>query len=414
MPLALDIALAHLVRRRRQSTVSVLGVMLGVGFFIGMSSIMQGFQRDFVARVIDVAPHVTVKDEFRDPPRQPVDRVFAGGAVELVGAKPRDEPRGIRNARELLGALGEIPGVHAAPTLSGQVFLRYGTRELASTLVGIEPALERRVTNLEKDLVAGSLQGLRTTANGLILGHGLAQRLGAELGTTLTVVSSGGTTLSMKVVGVFRSGITSVDNVQSYTLIKKAQVLQNRPNVINQIRLRIAPVERSRELALAVEARWGYRAEPWEESQSNVLGIFVIQNAIMYSTVGAILIVACFGIFNIVSTVVYEKTRDIAILKSIGFRERDIRRIFLLEGFIVGAVGTLAGWAFGWALVEALGAVRFSMEGFISSQGFILYKTWQHYAISGGFAIAAAALAGWLPARKGARLNPVDIVRGAA
>jgi lipoprotein-releasing system permease protein len=415
MSLAFDIALAHVVKRKRQSLVSILGVMLGVGFFIAMASMMQGFQRDFVARVIDVQPHIVVKDEFREPPRQPADRFeIQGAAVEIVGVKPRDEPRGIRNARGVIAAIQDMPGVAVAPTLTGQAFLRYGTRDVAATLTGIDPTAERRVTNLEKDLIAGSLDALQTTANGLILGESLARKLGAATGTTLTLVSTQGVALKAKVVGVFRSGITSVDNTVAYTLLKKAQVVQDRPNVINQLRLRLVDVEQAQSIAQRIEVRFGYRAEPWQESNANVLGIFVIQNAVMYSTVGTILIVACFGIFNVVSTVVYEKTRDIAILKSMGFRERDVQRIFILQGLVVGIVGTLAGWLLGFLLVSFMGTLRFDIEGFVRSQGFILYRSPVHYAISGGFALVSSVFAAWLPSRKAARVNPVDIVRGAA
>ena len=415
MSLALDIALAHIVKRKRQSLVSILGVTLGVGFFIAMASMMQGFQRDFVARVIDVQPHIVIKDEFREPPQQPADRFeLPGGAVEIIGVKPRDEPRGIRNARGVIAAIQDMPGVSVAPTLTGQAFLRYGTRDVAATLTGIDPAAERRVTNLEKDLLSGTLDALYTTANGLILGEALARKLGAETGTMLSLVSIHGATLKTKVVGVFRSGITSVDNTVAYTLLKKAQVVQDRPNVINQLRLRLADVEQAQAVAQRIENRFGYRAEPWQESNANVLGIFVIQNAIMYSTVGTILLVACFGIFNVVSTVVYEKTRDIAILKSMGFREGDVLRIFLLQGLVVGVVGTLAGWILGWLLVSFMATLRFEIVGFVRSQGFILYRSPLHYAISGGFALASSVFAAWLPARKAARVNPVDIVRGAA
>ncbi|MBL8699900.1 MAG: ABC transporter permease [Alphaproteobacteria bacterium] len=414
MNLALDIAFAHVLKRRRQSLVSVLGVMLGVGFFIAMASMMQGFQRDFVARVIDVQPHIVIKDEFRDPPPQPADRTFAGGAVQLFGLKPRDEPRGIRNARGLIAAIQAIDGVAVAPTLTGQAFMRYGTRDVSATLIGIEPQAERRVTNLEKDMIAGTIEALQGVANGVILGEGLARKLGAGLGTTLTLVSTEGTTLKAKVVGLFRSGITSIDNFQAYALLKKAQVVQDRPNVINQLRLRLADVEQAQDLAARLEARFGYRAEPWQESNANVLGIFVIQNAIMYSTVGAILVVACFGIFNVVSTVIYEKTRDIAILKSIGFRERDIKRIFVLQGLLVGIVGTLCGWALGYGLVALLASLRFEIEGFVRTQGFILYRSPTHYLVAGGFAILSSVVAAWLPSRRAARVNPVDIVRGAA
>jgi lipoprotein-releasing system permease protein len=130
--------------------------------------------------------------------------------------------------------------------------------------------------------------------------------------------------------------------------------------------------------------------------------------------VGAILIVACFGIFNVISTVVYEKTKDIGILKSMGFRAADIRRIFVYEGLMVGAIGVIIGWALGYGIVEFMGSLKFNMEGFVRAQGFVLYRTPKHYAISGLMGILASTFAAWLPARRASRLNPVDIVRGAA
>lgn len=414
MSLVLRIAATHLTRRKRQTFVSVLGVALGVGFFIGMASMMQGFQKYFVTKVIDVWPHIIIKDEFRSAPRQPVEEAFATGAVSLSGLKPRDEIRGIKDARAKLDELSEISGLAAAPTLRGQVFMRYGSKDISATLAGIDPERERRVTNLETDLIEGELNDLYTAANGVILGEGVAKKLGVEINNILSVTSPAGVILKMKVVGIFRTGITAIDNFESYTLMKKAQVLQNRPNVINQIRIRLSDVNQSRPLAGMIERRYGYRTESWEESYENVLGIFVIQNGIMYSSVGAILIVAAFGIFNIISTVVYEKNRDIAILKSIGLRESDIRRIFLIEGLVLGVVGTLLGWLVGYGLVELLATVDIKVEGFIKTQGFILYRTHMHYLIAGGFAIAAATLAAYLPARKAAGLKPVDIIRGAA
>ncbi len=412
--LSLEIALSHLLRRRRQTLVSVLGVALGVGFFIAMAAMMQGFQKDFVARVIDVQPHIVVKDEFRAPPRQPVYDAFPQAQIGLRGLKPREEVRGIRNAQAVMERLGSLPGVALAPTLNGQVLLRFGARDVAATAIGIEPASERRVSNLEKDLVAGSLDALLATANGIILGEGVAQKAGVGMDDLVSVVSPDGAVMKMKVVGIVSTGITTIDNFETYMLLKKAQVLQGRPNVVNRIRLKLADVEQAQALAARIETQVGYRTESWQESNSNVLGIFVIQNAIMYSTVGAIMLVACFGIFNIISTVVFEKSRDIAIIKAIGFPEATIRRIFVLEGLAVGLIGTALGWMLGLALTEILASINFKIEGFIKTQGFILHRTIVHYLISGGLAIAAATFAAWLPARRAAGLNPVDIVRGAA
>ena len=123
----------------------------------------------------------------------------------------------------------------------------------------------------------------------------------------------------MKITGLMRTGINSIDSGQAYALLKTAQVLQDRSNIVNQIRIRLADVTQAEPLARRIEAQVGYRTESWEETNRNVLSLFVIQNSIMYSVVGAILLVAAFGIYNIISTVVYEKTRDIAILKSLGF-----------------------------------------------------------------------------------------------
>lgn len=412
MPLVLHIALSHLFHRRRQTLVSVLGAAMGVGFFIGIASMMQGFQRDFVARVIDVQPHIVIKDEFRHPPPQPVERTFPAAAIQLQGVKPRDEVRGIRNARAIVDALRQNPGLKVAPVLTGQVLLRFGSKDVSANISGIEPEQERFVTNLEKDMVEGSLDGLRTSPNAIIIGQGVAEKAGIRMNDTISAVSPEGVALKMTVVGIFASGITLVDNYDTYTLLKKAQILQNRPNAINRIRLKLGDITEASGVARQVEARFGYWAESWEEASRNVLGIFIIQNAIMYSTVGAILIVSSFGIFNIISTVVFEKIRDIAILKSMGFTEADIRRIFVLEGLAIGVVGTLVGWLIGYGLVELLGSIDFKMEGFVKAQGFILYRTPKHYLISGAVAVVTATFAAWLPARRAASLRPVEILRG--
>ncbi len=414
MTLSFDIALTHLRSRKRQTLVSVLGVAMGVGFFIAMAAMMQGFQHYFIAKVIDVWPHIVVKDEYRSAPLQPAQRLFSGGAVALYGLKPLEELRGIKDAKTIVAELDGRPGMAAAPTLRGQVFLRYGGKDVSATLVGIEPQHERRVSHLESDLISGRLNALYSTANGIILGEGVAKKAGVGMHDTLSVISPAGVILKMKVVGVFRTGITPIDNFESYALLKKAQILQNRPNVINQIRIRLQDVNQAGATARGIEARLGYRTEAWEETYENVLGIFVIQNGIMYSTVSAILIVAAFGIFNIISTVVHEKTRDIAILKSVGFEEADIRTIFLLEGLVVGLVGTLLGWLLGYSLTRLLGTIRFHIEGFVTAQGFFLYYSYMHYLIASSFAVLSAMFAAWLPARKAARLNPVDIIRGAA
>ena len=414
MELLLELARGMLRRRRRQTLVSVSGVALGVAFFIAIAALMRGFQTYFVSQIIDVAPHVTVKDDTRSPPAQPAELALAMGAVQVHGVKPRDRIRGIRASGDKLAILEAMEGVAAAPVLQGQALLRYGSRDVSASLTGIDPARHVRVSNIGKDMVAGRLEDLRTTANGIVIGEALAWKLGAQLGDTITAVSPSGVALSMKIVGLFRTGIQNVDQASGFTLLKVNQVLQNRPNVVNQILLRLEDVRQAEPLARQIEARFGDRTESWEEQNRNILTVFVIQNAIMYSVVGAILLVAAFGIYNIISTVVFEKTRDIAILKSLGFTEGDIQRLFLVQGIIAGILGAIVGCLLGALMVEALAQVRFGTETPAGNDRFILARDWRVYVAASLFAVGAAGIAAVIPARRASRLDPVQVVRGAA
>jgi len=414
MNLLFDLARGMLARRRRQTLVSVLGVALGVAFFIAIAALMRGFQTYFVNQIIDVAPHVVVKDETRRPPAQPAEIAHPDAAVLVQGVKPTDRVRGIRAAGDKIALLEAMPGVAAAPVLQGQALLRYGSRDVSATFTGIDPARHARVSNIEKDMIFGRLEDLRSTANGVVLGEGLAARLGVRAGDTLSAISPAGVLLSVKVVGLFRTGIQAADTTQGLILLKVQQVLQNRPNVVNQIQIRLADVTLAESMARQIEALFGERAESWEETSANVLTVFVIQNAIMYSVTGAILLVAAFGIYNIISTIVFEKVRDIAILKSLGFTERDIQLLFLMQGLAAGLMGALLGCLLGAVMIEGLAQVRFGTETPAGQDRFILDRDWRVYALASLFALISAGTASLIPARRAARLDPVQVVRGAA
>jgi lipoprotein-releasing system permease protein len=403
-----------LSRRRRQTLVSVLGVALGVAFFIAIASLMRGFQTYFVQQVIDVQPHIVIKDETRNPTPQAAQMAAPDGAVAINGVKPVDRIRGIRAAGEKVVMLEAMPGTAVAPILTGTALLRYGSRDVSITVTGIDPARYARVSNIEKDMRQGRLDDLRSTANGLIIGSSLALRLGVQMGDTVVAVSPRGVSLQMKIVGLFHTGLVALDQSAGYVLLKVNQVLQDRPNVVNQIQLRLTDVTRAEPLAREIESRFGDRTESWEEQNRNFLTVFVIQNAIMYSVTGAILLVAAFGIYNIISTVVFEKTRDIAILKSLGFTEGDVQLLFLVQGMAAGLLGAVLGCLLGQLMIEGLAQVRFSAETPAGSDRFLMARDWRIYAVASFFAVASAAIAAVIPARRAARLDPVHIIRGAA
>ena len=414
MRLLLDLARGMLTRRLRQTLVSVTGIALGVAFFIATAAIMRGFQTYFVTQIIDVSPHITIKVETRRPFDQAAELAHPDGAVLVHGIKPRDRVRGIREPVRKVAILEAMEGVAAAPVLQGQALLRYGSRDVSAVLTGLEPERHRRVSNIEKDMIAGRLEDLRRAANGIILGEALAWRLGVGMGDTLSAVAPSGTVLSMKVVGLFRTGLQTVDQGHAFALLKVAQVLADRPNVVNQILVRLADVTQAEPLARQIEARFGDRTESWEEQSANILTVFVIQNAIMFSVTGAILLVAAFGIYNVISTVVIEKTRDIAILKSLGFTEGDIQLLFLVQGIVAGLLGAVVGCLLGALMIEGLALIRFGTDTPSGQGQFLLDRDFRVYLMASLFALVAAAVASVMPARRASRLDPVQVVRGAA
>lgn len=414
MPLILRIALTHLSARTRQTLVSVLGVATGVGFSIAMAALMQGSQKDFIAKIVDATPHIRIKDEYRDPPLQPVVRRDPAGAISLRGTKPLVELRGIKGAQAMVRDLDRISAIHVAPLLRGQAVIRFGGKDEAAAVAGIEPDRYRRVSQLAGDIRAGRMDDLYTVANGLIVGEGLARKLGAEKGDTVTVSSPAGVVLNMKIVALFRTGVVALDNGETYALLKKVQVLQNRPNVINQIHIKVDDIDRAAALARRLERRFGYMAESWDEANQDILEALKIRNVIMYTVVAAILLVAGMGIFNVVSTVTFEKLRDIAILKSIGFRDRDVEAIFILQGMAAGLFGSILGWGVGFGLCRIMDSIEFKVRWATEMTRLPIYYSPWHYLIATAFAVAAATLAAYIPARRAAHVDPVDIIRGAA
>jgi len=416
MSMTLSIALAYLRERKRQSVLSILGVMMGVAFFVGISGLMQGMHTYFIEKLVDVAPHVKILDEYREPQIQPVFTFYNADITELRGIKPKEELRGIRQAEKIVAALQIKAGIKVTPTLNGQVFLRYGGKDVSSTLVGIDPETERMASNLERDMVEGNLNNLLTNSSGIIVGKDLANKLSLRMGAKLSVISPAGIIKKMKVVGIFESGLSAVDSGTSYAILKKAQILQEREDVINQINIRMRNVDEAPELAREIENQYGYRTESWQETFANIFQFFVVQNAIMYSTVTAILLVAGFGIYNTISASVNEKTHDIAILKSMGFSQNDISLIFLYQGVIVGLIGSVLGCLMGNLLLDVLASVDIKMKGetLVSFEGFPVYRSNWLYVAGSLMAFTSASVSAYIPARKAASYNPVEIIRGAS
>lgn len=412
MRLILEIAYTHIAGRGRQTLVAIIGVAVGVGFSIAMAALMQGSQNDFIEQLVNVMPHVQITDERRSPPRQPAEDAFASPAI--YGLRPREDRRGIINPTAAQTWLsGWVPG-RFAPSLRTQGVIRFAGRDVGASIIGVEPEKERGVSPIIDDFRQGSFAALMAGGNNIVIGDTMANRLGAKFGDTITAVSSTGLTRNFKIAGLFHTGTTARDEGEAYVLLKSAQILSERANAINEIRIKLDNPDFAPVVARRAEAELGYKAQAWQEANESLLEALVIRNVIMYTVVAAIMLVAGFGIFNIISTITHEKARDIAIMKSLGFPESDMRRIFLLEGVAIGLGGSLCGWLLGFLMVYGLSQVRFELAATgVEITRLPLAWSFIHYLIAASFALSSAALAGYLPARKAARVNPVDIIRGA-
>jgi len=414
MAIALDVALAHLTSRKRQTLVSLTGVVLGVAFFLAVSSLMRGSEKDFLKRLVDNSPHITVYDEVRQGRAQPAELRWPDAAVSVRNVKPLRETRGIRGWPQRLEFIEALPGVRAAPVLAGAAVLTFAGRQQAVTLSGAVPEKMKQVTTIEEKMIEGSLDALAADPNGIVIGQGLVDKFSLHLASSVNVVAADGTSRPLRVVGIFRTGNAGYDEGQAFVLLKRAQALLGRENRVNRVIIQLADPYEARSTAQTIEAATGYKSVSWVEASEDILSLLLVRNVIMFSVVSAILVVAAFGIYNTISTIVMEKTRDIAIMKAMGFHARDLKRIFLLEGLIVGVLGSGLGVLLGLVLMRVLGEVAIRPPGVSEVVHLPIWWGAEQYALAILFAMLSCLAASYLPARRAGSVHPVDILRGAA
>ncbi|WP_448588409.1 ABC transporter permease [Thermocrinis sp.] len=400
------IALKLLFERKRQTIVSFLGVSIGVSAFVVMSSLMLGFQNYFIQQVIDLEPHVRIK------PRENLQDKVKEEFSLILGLKPKEEEK-ILGWRDILLELERHPEiVGVAPRLISRGIVRYGVKEKPANLIGIDPQREPKASIIEKFLKHKNLQDLENRRDSVILGVLIAKSLGIEeLGQKVVLIAPNGEALTLRVVDIFDSGITNLDDTRVYLNINTLQSILGREGQVNEIVVKLKDPERAERLSRALSFGKNYEVESWQRAYRNFLSLFKIQNTITYMIVFAILLVSAFGIFNIIMMTVLEKKKDIAILMAMGYSRTDILLIFLVQGMFVGVVGAILGSLMGYGLQEYLESVKLDVEGLIRTPGFVLYRSFSLYIYGALFSLLFSVLASLYPSYRASRLNPVDIFR---
>lgn len=411
-----QISIRYLLAHKRQSLVCIAGVTISVVMFLSMFAMMSGFRDKFIIETVETSGHVVVNDEPRESTTPILEMVFSNPnallAVDRV--KPRDQVKKIKNAQGLIEKIRSMQGITAvAPEVTGDAIASYGTKTLTIVVQGIEPDQQQRVTTIGENVIAGDFGKLRSTADGVVVGSGVAKLLGAGMGDTISLASSTGGRTSSKIVGIFETGITPTDYGRVYMLLNNAQTLLDKKNIINQLTIRTDDYLKAKGYAAQIESFAGYKTESWQEANANFLQLFAVQDAITYIITGALLVVAAFGVLNILIMAVLERINDIAILKSFGFSRRDITLLFLNQGLVIGLVGATLGMGLGKLTIMGLARLPIKMHGMITTEGLLMSESRHAYILAFAASIVVVMLASVYPARRAARYDPVEVIRGA-
>jgi len=411
----LKIVITHLTGRRRQTIVAMLGVTFGITVFIFQAGVITGLQDFFIEKTINATAHIQIyQDKNRKSP--PILRnVYSEDETWISVPNIKNKKtlpklkRGLQIV-EILESYPEVTGV--SPGLSTQAIFKIGVTDISGIINGVDIRKENQLFDLEQDMVSGSIIRLETVNNGIILGSGLAESLATLLNDNITVISPDGIALQMKVVGILNTGLRELDESRAYSSIRNAQKLMNvTGNYITNINIKLEDVDQSGTLAREFQSRFGYTAIDWKEANEGIFSVFRIQNIVTYLVIISILLVSGFGIFNILSMMIYEKMNDIAILKSIGYTDVDIRNVFLLEALFIGFFGGLAGLMVGFVISWITSIIPTNIEGFVSSEYLSINFDPAFYLLAFIFGLVATGIAGYLPAKKASKIDPINIIR---
>ena len=413
--LLLNIAKTHLTSRVKQSAVAALGVTFGIGMYIAMMSFMTGLNQMMDDLMLSRAPHVHIYNEIQHDSTTIIGDHYGEDYFTVVhNTKPKAVKPNIKNAVQILKEIQKDERVLSATTnLSAQIFINYGKTPFTATVKGIDVDTELDYFGLGDLIIEGDAQRLKTVNNGVIVGMTMAEKFALKVNDRLSITTPTGANIQMIVVGVFSSGMNMFDNRQTYSTTKTAQrILEQTPDFFTDINIKVKDLSQAKDVAKDYKSRFEYPSEDWETASAEMELGKSIRNMISYAVSFAMLIVAGFGIYNILTMMIYEKMSDIAILKAMGFDGSDVKRIFLAEATIIGFIGGLMGLSLGGGLSFLISNVPFETKALPTIHHFPINWDPKFYILGMTFAVGTTLLAGYLPSRKAAKIDPVEIIRG--
>lgn len=414
----LGIAKIQLLSRRKQTLIAILGVTFGIAMFILMISFMKGTNQFLIDAMLSSTPDIHMYNDIQtDYSSSITDEYFSSDSNRLVilhNARPKNVSKNLKHVAEIITDLKANKAVSAAsPVLSSQVFYQYGPVQLNGLVEGVDITEEARLYNLDEKMTCGRPGNLLLTDNGILLGQGLADKLNVRKGNSITLYAPSGQSMRFNVVGTFQFGIGLVDNVKAIMNISSVQQLLGKdPGYITDIHIKMKDISDAGRQAVLFSNKYGYKADDWKTTNSSVMATTIVRDVLTYVVSFALLIVAGFGIYNIMNMTVTSKMKDIAILKAQGYTGKDIITIFLSQSLIIGFIGAVLGMMLGFLLSYAISRVPFPQSDLTSLKYFPVLFELKFYVLAVFFGILTTLLAGLMPSVKASKMDPVAILRG--
>lgn len=412
----LSIAKTHMLSKFKQTVIAALGVTFGIGSYITLVSFMTGLNHMLDDLILNQTPHIHIFNEIEPSKEQPVSIYdnFKDSFNVVHSIKPKQTQKKIHNAQPIIDHLNNDPRVRGAvPQIKTQIFYIAGSIDFGGNLTGVDILQEAELFSLKDYIIEGKPVDLHNTTKGIILGVGVAEKLSLEVGERVQVNTVKGETFPLKVVGIYQSGITEIDNIQSFTNLKTVQRLLGEPeNYITDVNVKLFDIEEAAPMSKEIEDQFGLRAIDIKTANAQFETGTTIRNLITYAVSFTLLIVAGFGIYNILNMLIYEKMNDIAILKATGFSGRDVQLIFMSQALIIGVIGGVLGLVIGYILSVLIDHTPFITEALPTITTYpVNFDPW-FYVIGISFAIVSTFLAGYWPSKRAKKIDPVRIISG--
>jgi len=401
-----EIALTHILSRKRQTIVASLGVTIGITVFVFLNSLLLGFNRFFDNTIFKSMPHVRIykDDELSKPLANDKTRTTV-----VLNPKILNQSKRLIDPQKLVNLFKQHPDVTAAAQwITLNLFYTNGKAQLTGISSGANIMEANSMFDIQSTMVEGNLQDLQNVANGIIIGIGIANKLNLHLNETVPVISSMGVRKVMRVVGIFETHNSITDKSKSYMNLAAAQQLMSEgPSYVTDIYVNIKDPTVVEKYRKEFEEMSGYKVEDWKEANETLVAAAKMRTVMMRVISTAILLVAAFGIYNILNMTIMQKLNDIAILKATGFSGPDVIKIFVSEAFIMGFFGTVAGLGLASLLVNLLSRVYIGGDiGYFP----ISFEP-PVFALGAFVGLFVTVFAGFIPAKNAAKVDPVEIFR---